>query len=104
MLTVKSPWEVSQQRGMVVRADTEEYLERIGIARAGSEAFPANREALRRRKGRQRYPGVSPLGKGGIYQGGDLGILGVSYSAVSHIVRRVESQLREDKKCQENRI
>jgi hypothetical protein len=28
MLTVKSPWEVSQQRGMVVRVDTEGYLGR----------------------------------------------------------------------------
>jgi hypothetical protein len=28
MLTVKSPREVSQQRGMVGRIDAEEYLER----------------------------------------------------------------------------
>ncbi len=31
------------------------------------------------------------------------GVFGVSYSAVSHIVRRVKSQLREDKKYRKKR-
>jgi hypothetical protein len=53
---------------MVGRIDAEEYLKRASaLLGQDLKRFRGTGRLLRRRKGRQRYPGVSPVGKGGAF-------------------------------------
>jgi len=58
---------------------------------------------LRWGKRRSGYPGYLLWEKGAFANEEIWAVFGVSYSAVSHIVRRVKRQLREDINCQRKR-
>jgi putative transposase len=100
-VTVKPHREVSQQKGMVGRIDAEAYL--------GQASGLLGRDLKRFRETGRLYGEeredrdilVYLLWERGAFTNEEIGgIFGVSYSAVSHIVRRVKSQLREDKNYQ----
>ncbi|MFH1488421.1 MAG: hypothetical protein ABII06_05915, partial [Pseudomonadota bacterium] len=103
-VTVKPHREVTQQRGMVGRIDAEGYLARASalLGRDLKRFRETGRLYGEEREDRDIL--VYLLWERGAFTNEEIGgFFGVSYSAVSHIVRRVKSQLREDKNCQRKR-
>jgi len=96
--------EVPQQRGMVGMIDADEYLMRacallgrdLGRFREMGRLYGEEKE--------DRDLLAYLLWEKGAFTNEEIGaFFGVSYSAISHIIRRVKSRLREDKSWQRKR-
>jgi len=103
-VSVKPHREVPQQRGMVGMIDADEYLMRASalLGRDLDRFREMGRLYGEEREDRDLL--VYFIWEKGAFTNEEIGgFFGVSYSAVSHIVRRAKSQLREDKNWQSKR-
>lgn len=103
-ISVKPHPEVSRQRGIVGRIDAEACLERASALLGRDLARIRDAGRLYGEEKEDRDLLAYLLWERGAFTNEEIGrLLGVSYSAISHIVRRVKSRLSEDTKCRKRK-